>query len=228
MQAYANYFRKFIDAYKEQGVNIDMVIYQNEGHTATRLTPVVHGRPRERCGSIVTIWVPRSDKTSGGEALSRDVQHQPCGLRAEDCFRHEAAGIRKRHGIPMGRPRVAPRTAQGTSLSGTICVRKANADGAALTGGAGEHTFELMNHYLGNGCNEYTFWNFILADNGESPWGWKQNALIRVDSKARTFTYTPEYFCREALQPFHHERQSGGGLQSPRGRQDAGIGQPHA
>lgn len=60
--------------------------------------------------------------------------------------------------------------------------------------GAGEHTFELMNHYLGNGCNEYTFWNFILADNGESPWGWKQNALIRVDSKARTFTYTPEYF----------------------------------
>ena len=22
--------------------------------------------------------------------------------------------------------------------------------------GAGEHTFELMNHYLGNGCNEYT------------------------------------------------------------------------
>ena len=59
---------------------------------------------------------------------------------------------------------------------------------------AGEHTFELMNHYLGNGCKEYTFWNFILTDNGESPWGWKQNALIRVDSKARTFTYTPEYY----------------------------------
>ena len=51
-----------------------------------------------------------------------------------------------------------------------------------------------MNHYLGNGCKEYTFWNFILTDNGESPWGWKQNALIRVDSKARTFTYTPEYY----------------------------------
>ena len=51
-----------------------------------------------------------------------------------------------------------------------------------------------MNHYLGNGCSEYNFWNFILSDNGESPWGWKQNALIRVDSKARSFTYTPEYF----------------------------------
>lgn len=59
---------------------------------------------------------------------------------------------------------------------------------------AGEHTFELINHYLGNGCNEYTFWNFILKDNGESPWGWKQNALIRVNSQTREFVFTPEYY----------------------------------
>ena len=34
----------------------------------------------------------------------------------------------------------------------------------------------------------------ILTDKGESPWGWKQNALIRVDSEKRTFVYTPEYY----------------------------------
>ncbi len=50
------------------------------------------------------------------------------------------------------------------------------------------------NHYLGNGCEEYTFWNNTLCDNGESPWGWKQNALIHVDSKTRTATLTPEYY----------------------------------
>mgnify|MGYP000128651611 FL=1 len=59
---------------------------------------------------------------------------------------------------------------------------------------AGEHTFHLINHYLGNGCEEYTFWNNTLCDNGESPWGWKQNALIHVDSKTRTATLTPEYY----------------------------------
>lgn len=59
--------------------------------------------------------------------------------------------------------------------------------------GAAEHTFELINHYLGNGCNEYTIWNIILTGNGESPWGWKQNALIRVDTQAKTYQYTPEY-----------------------------------
>ena len=59
---------------------------------------------------------------------------------------------------------------------------------------AAEHTFGLMNHYLGNGCEEYTFWNAILYDGGFSGWGWKQNALIHVDSKAGTATYTPEYY----------------------------------
>lgn len=47
---------------------------------------------------------------------------------------------------------------------------------------------------LGNGCEEYTFWNPILADEGVSPWGWKQNALIRVDSKQAKAIFTPEYY----------------------------------
>ena len=66
---------------------------------------------------------------------------------------------------------------------------------------AAEHTFGLMNHYLGNGCEEYTFWNAILYDGGFSGWGWKQNALIHVDSKAGTATYTPEYY---AVQHYSH------------------------
>ena len=66
---------------------------------------------------------------------------------------------------------------------------------------AAEHTFGLMNHYLGNGCEEYTFWNAILYDGGFSGWGWKQNALIHVDSKAGTATYAPEYY---AVQHYSH------------------------
>jgi len=59
---------------------------------------------------------------------------------------------------------------------------------------AGEHTFGLINHYIGNGCEEYTFWNVILSDDGVSGWGWKQNSLIRVNSATGTFVYTPEYY----------------------------------
>lgn len=35
LQTYANYFCRFIDAYKEQGIPIDMVMYQNEAYSYT-------------------------------------------------------------------------------------------------------------------------------------------------------------------------------------------------
>jgi glucosylceramidase len=66
---------------------------------------------------------------------------------------------------------------------------------------AGEHTFFLLSDNLGNGCDEYYNWNFILTDNGISPWGWTQNALVQVDSKTRTMRYTAEYF---AYKHFSH------------------------
>ena len=69
-----------------------------------------------------------------------------------------------------------------------------------------EHTFSLMSYYLGNGCEEYTFWNSILSDNGDSHWGWKQNALICVDSKTLATTYTPVYY---AAKHFSHNITSG-------------------
>ena len=38
LQTYANFFCKFIDAYKEQGIPIDMIMYQNEAdRKSTRL-----------------------------------------------------------------------------------------------------------------------------------------------------------------------------------------------
>lgn len=59
---------------------------------------------------------------------------------------------------------------------------------------AAEHTFRLINHYIGNGCSDYFNWNLILPDRGESRWGWKQNALVRVNSADRSYEYVPEWF----------------------------------
>lgn len=62
------------------------------------------------------------------------------------------------------------------------------------------HLF-LISDNAGNGCDEWFNWNFLLPDNGTSPWGWKQNALIQVDSKTRKFRYTAEYY---AVKHFTH------------------------
>ena len=71
---------------------------------------------------------------------------------------------------------------------------------------AAQHTFDLINRYIGNGCTEYFNWNAVLLDNGESAWGWRQNALVQVDSRKRTYRYTPEYY---AYMHYSHYLPSG-------------------
>ena len=193
LQAYANYFCKFIDAYKEQGVDIDMVIYQNEAYSYTPypgcawtaegtirfnrdyLGPTLkekHPDVKLYLGTFNTNRVDHVQKIASDKGLQQFVS----GMAFQWEGRESLPVLRKEH------PEWSYMCSESECGWGSFDWK------------AGEHTFELMNHYLGNGCNEYTFWNFILKDNGESPWGWKQNALIRVDSKTRKFTFTPEYF----------------------------------
>ena len=65
---------------------------------------------------------------------------------------------------------------------------------------------------FGNGCEEYTFWNPILADEGVSPWGWKQNALIRWIPNQAKAIFTAGILCREALHPFPDAGYEGDGV----------------
>ncbi len=192
LQAYANMFCKFIDAYAEQGIPIDRVIYQNEAYSYTPypgcawtaegsirfnrdfLAPTLkknHPNVDLYMGTFNTNRRDHVEKVLSDPQLQKDIK----GIAFQWEGREVLPEIRKQH------PEWAYICSESECGWGSFDWKSA------------EHTFELINHYLGNGCNEYTFWNFILCDNGESPWGWKQNALIRVDSQKREKTYTPEY-----------------------------------
>lgn len=205
LQTYANYFCKFIDAYKEQGIPIDMVIYQNEAYSYTPypgcawtaegtvrfnkeyLAPTLkrhHPDVKLYLGTFNTNRQDHVEKIISDKGLQECISGMAFQWEGREILPH----IRKQH----------PEWEY-------ICS-ESECGWGSFDWKAGEHTFELMNHYLGNGCREYNFWNFILTDNGESPWGWKQNALIRVDSKARSFVYTPEYY---AVKHYAHYISSG-------------------
>lgn len=98
----------------------------------------------------------------------------------------------RRRGIPVGRARYSTIRARYPDFH-YICSESECGNGS-MDWKAGEHTFFLISDNMGNGCDEWYNWNFLLPDNGESPWGWKQNALIQVDSKTRSIRYTPEYY----------------------------------
>jgi glucosylceramidase len=56
-----------------------------------------------------------------------------------------------------------------------------------------EYVFHLVRHYLQHGVTGYTYWNMALEPGGRSTWGWPQNSLFTIDTRARTFTRNPEY-----------------------------------
>lgn len=200
LQSYANYFCKFIDAYKEQGINIDMVIYQNEAYSYTPypgcawtaegtvrfnrdyLAPTLKAKHPEVKLYLGTFNTNRQDHV---EKILSDAKLRDCiqGLAFQWEGREILPEIRKQY-----------------PDFHYICSESECGNGS-MDWKAGEHTFFLISDNMGQGCDEWFNWNFILPDNGVSPWGWTQNALIQVDSKTRKFRYTPEYY---AVKHFTH------------------------
>ena len=193
LQAYANYFCRFIDEYGKEGIPIDMVIYQNEAYSYTPypgcpwaaegtirfnrdyLAPALrknHPNVKLYIGTFNTDRLDHVEKVLGDK-----------GLR--DCIDGVAFQWEGREILPVIRRQYPD--------FNYICSESECGNGA-MDWMAAEHTFFLIADNMGKGCDEWFNWNFILPDNGESRWGWKQNALIQVDSKTRKFRYTPEYF----------------------------------
>jgi len=193
LKAYANYFCKFIDEYKKQGIPIDMVIYQNEAYSYTPypgcpwtaegtirfnrdyLAPALrknHPEVKLYIGTFNTNRLDHVQKIMADEGLRKCIDGA--------AFQWEGREI-------------LPKIKKEYPAFHYICSESECGNGS-MDWKAGEHTFFLIADNMGNGTDEWFNWNFLLPDNGISPWGWTQNALIQVDSKKRTIRYTPEYF----------------------------------
>lgn len=193
LQAYANYFSKFITAYANEGINISMVMFQNESWSYTNypgcawtadgiirfnteyLAPTLkrnHPNVALYLGTINTNRYNIIDKVLSDKRMAETVQGVALQWEGGEILQ----ALRKKY------PNYRYVQSEGECGWGSF------------DWSAAEHTFERINHYLGNGCEEYTFWNAILAGDGMSTWGWKQNSLIRIDAKTAKVTYTPEYY----------------------------------
>ena len=218
LQAYALYFSRFIEAYAEQGIPITTLMYQNEAYSFTvypSCSWTAQGTARflgEYLGPYFAEHHPEVELIVGTmntgsldvfeEILSHPGVTQYCkGVGFQWEGRNALREIAYRH------PELTLQQTESECGSGTF-------DWAAA-----EHTFYLINQYVGSGCEKYTYWNAILKDNGASTWGWIQNALIQVDSKTGTARITPEYY---ALKHYSHFVPAGSTL-----LQGASLGTDH-
>ena len=193
LQSYADMFCRFIDLYSEQGLPITKVMYQNEAYSYTPypgcpwtaegtlrfnneyLAPTLQRRHPE-----VELWIGtfNTNRLDYVEKIIDDktLQSNIKGIATQWECRNNLPQLRQRY--PQLR----------------LMMSESECGNGSMDWKAGEHTFFLISDNLGNGCDEYYNWNFILTDNGQSTWGWTQNALIQVDSKTRRMRYTAEYY----------------------------------
>ena len=221
LQAYANMFCRFIDLYREENIPIDMVMYQNEAYSYTPypgcawtaegtirfnrdyLAPTLKEKHPEVKLYIGTFNTNRGDyvqKIVDGLVHSDQAQNIS-GLGFQWEGRENLDAMRQRY------PSLHLISSESECGNGSMDWR------------AGEHTFHLLADYIGRGCDEYFIWNFILCDQGQSAWGWKQNALVQVKSENLSHRYTPEFY---AVKHFSNLVTPGSRMQGYASREQTG------
>ncbi len=198
LRTYADYFARWLEAYKAKGVPIYAVTPQNEPNIASPYPTCLWSAPQLRefiadyLGPVlkerhpeVELWLGlNGDPVNGGEnpnARLRTVMEDP---RANSFLTGIAFQYDRNTQIAIAYDLYPQKKLM---QSETKCYGGANSWDDAM------RLFGEMKRYLSNGANAYFAWNMVLNETGMSTWDWKQNALITVNRAEKRVTYNGEY-----------------------------------
>jgi glucosylceramidase len=197
-KAYSLYFSKFIDAYKVEGINISMVMPQNEFNSdqvfpsctwkASSLANFVSYLGPEMKAKNVEIYFGTMERGNEKlvDTLLTESRSKPfiAGVGFQWAGKDAIAAIHKNYpSLPLYQ------TEQE-------CGNGYN-DWKGAT-----HSWDLMKHFLNNGVKAYMYWNMSLNEGGVSTWGWHQNSLVVVDTLTKKYRYTNEFYLMKHLSHF--------------------------
>ena len=190
-KAYSLYFKRFVEAYKKEGIDIFMVMPQNEFNSCQNFPSCTW--TASGINKFVGEYLGPEMKSIGVEVMFGTVERANTLLT--DTILKDKLSSQYVKGV-------------GFQWAGKGAVEKIHTDYPGLKifqteqeCGNGKNDWEyccyawsLMKHYLSNGTNVYTYWNTSLEEGGVSRWGWRQNSLITVDPKTKTYKYNYEYY----------------------------------
>jgi glucosylceramidase len=189
--AYALYFSKFIESYKNQGIRIGMVMPQNEFNscqifpsctwTAAALAQFISkylGPAMEKQG--VELFFGTMERPN--EALVDTILNDPDAGKYIKGVGFQWAGKEAIPGIYQRYPGLMLYQTEQECGDGKndwkYCC----------------YAWSLMKHYMENGASAYLYWNISLDEGGFSRWGWQQNSLVTVNPESNTYRFNHEYY----------------------------------
>lgn len=190
-KAYALYFKKFIEAYRAEGIPVFMVMPQNEFNSC---------QPFPSC-----TWQISGLATFVGRYLGPEMHKLGIDLMFGTMERPNPAMIDTILTDPECSRYIAGVGFQwaGKEAVGDIHQRypilKIYQTEQECGNGRNDwkgcvYSWQLLKHYMNNGTNVYDYWNISLDEGGLSRWGWSQNSLVTVNEETNTFKYTYEYY----------------------------------
>lgn len=199
LQAYALYFKKFIQAYRNEGIDIFAVMPQNEFNSAqifpsccwtakglsTFIGDYLGPALMDEKVEIMLGTVERANYLLVDSVLKHPTASRyVCGVGFQWAGKGAVADIRKRYpDLPLYQ------TEQECGNG------KNDLEGL-------KHSWGLLKHYIDNGVSVYDYWNISLLKGGISRWGWAQNSLVVVDPENKSYNYTLEYYLMKHISHF--------------------------
>ncbi len=198
LQAYASYFGRFVDEYRTQGIEVGMVMPQNEFNsaqvfpsccwTAAGLARFLRHLGPEMAKRGVSVFFGTLERADEGllEPVMKDPAVSPYvkGVGLQWAGKGAVAGVHRRY------PDLVLYQTEQECGDGKNDWRYCR------------YAWTLMKHYLRNGAAAYLYWNLALKKGGLSRWGWAQNSLVTVDTDRRSYAYTHEYYLMKHLSAF--------------------------
>jgi glucosylceramidase len=195
LEAYAVYFSRYVQAYREQGIDVYAVHIQNEPIYNTRYPSCVWSTtefrdfirdylgPRFRQDNIdCEIWVgtiPDSGTTgSYADTVLKDT------AAAE-----YVSGVGYQYG-----GKNAIQWTHDTYPSMKLMQTENECGNHENDWPYAEETFALMKHYFDHWANSYLAWNLVLDETGLSSWDWAQCSMISINENTGMVTYNPEFY----------------------------------
>lgn len=206
LQAYALYFVKFVQAYREEGITIHQIHVQNEVAadqkfpsclwTGEQLKEFIRdylGPAFEQHGLDTEIWLGTINAPDPWQELIKKTTSDYDVYAAVVLSDPEAYKYVKGVGYQWAGKYAIQRTVQSYPELRYMQTENECGDGNN-TWDYAKYVFNLYQHYFTNGVNAYVYWNMALEPKGRSTWGWEQNAMITVDPATKQATNNPEFY----------------------------------
>lgn len=190
-KAYAQYFVKYVQEYKKNGVNIDRICVQNENDADTKYPSCVFPA-KEMIAFADDYLIPAFEKNKINTKVYAGTFRAVNKIDLFDFVQHskdskiEGVGIQytEAHFITDAKalkPDLKIFHTEGHCYNGKNSSEQA------------KDRLEEVANYINSGSATFTYWNMILNETTKSGWDWTQNSLININRANGQVVYNPDY-----------------------------------